>query len=290
MSAKDVHVPRRPAAGPPRHRDCAAAVRRGAERRALGGGLELALACDCASPRTRLAGAPEVSLGIIPGEGGTQRLARLVGVARAKDLVLTARPLAAEALAMGSCWLVPAQQPLDDAVELARGIARERPHLAAAGEARDRRRVPPAREEALERREPAVPGLPRDEGSGRGAPRVRGEAAAGVPASDPAEAEARHRDGRGRNARRRRRRPSRTSGSSGSSRASSAAGRRGTTRRTRSEGLFARERLRLCSIRLVRRGRRARERARSSCPPTASSRDGTRRRPACVRPSRTTRP
>ena len=64
---------------------------------ALGGGLELALACDF---RICLAGAklgqPEVELGLIPGAGGTQRLARLVGPARAKDIVMTGRHLEAE--------------------------------------------------------------------------------------------------------------------------------------------------------------------------------------------------
>ncbi|CAN5761123.1 enoyl-CoA hydratase-related protein [soil metagenome] len=70
---------------------------------ALGGGCELALACDfrVASTKAKL-GQPEVLLGIIPGGGGTQRLARLVGPARAKDLILTGRQVRAdEALAMG---------------------------------------------------------------------------------------------------------------------------------------------------------------------------------------------
>jgi enoyl-CoA hydratase/carnithine racemase len=97
---------------------------------ALGGGLELALACDLRiAADTAQLGLPEVSLGIIPGGGGTQRLARLVGVGRAKDLVLTARRAsAAEALAMGLVTLlVPAQRLLDEAVELARRIARNAP-------------------------------------------------------------------------------------------------------------------------------------------------------------------
>jgi methylglutaconyl-CoA hydratase len=70
---------------------------------ALGGGLELALTCDlrCAVANATL-GLPETGLGIIPGAGGTQRIARLIGEARALDLVLTGRRLdTTEALALG---------------------------------------------------------------------------------------------------------------------------------------------------------------------------------------------
>jgi methylglutaconyl-CoA hydratase len=97
---------------------------------ALGGGLELALACDLrvASDAAQL-GLPEASLGIIPGGGGTQRLARLVGVAHAKDLVLTARRVgAAEALSMGLVTqLAPPQRLLPDALALAERVARNAP-------------------------------------------------------------------------------------------------------------------------------------------------------------------
>ena len=64
---------------------------------ALGGGCELALACDfrIASTKAKL-GLPEILLGIIPGGGGTQRLARLVGPARAKDLIFSGRQVSAD--------------------------------------------------------------------------------------------------------------------------------------------------------------------------------------------------
>ncbi len=97
---------------------------------ALGGGLELALACDLrvAAEGVEL-GLPEVGLGIIPGAGGTQRLPRLLGVGRAKELILTARRVgAAEALAIGLVSaVVPATRLGEEALALAERLARLAP-------------------------------------------------------------------------------------------------------------------------------------------------------------------
>ncbi|RJF73242.1 enoyl-CoA hydratase [Deinococcus cavernae] len=95
---------------------------------ALGGGFELALACDIrvASPRARL-GLPEVTLGVIPGFGGTQRLPRLIGAGRALDLLLTARQISAEeALQMGVVNYL-ADEPLAKAREVAESIVKNGP-------------------------------------------------------------------------------------------------------------------------------------------------------------------
>jgi enoyl-CoA hydratase len=94
---------------------------------AYGGGLELAMACclRVASDNAKM-GLPETSLGILPGYGGTQRLARLVGASRAMELVLTAEKgvTAAEAHRIGLVnRVVPAGQALSGARELARKIA-----------------------------------------------------------------------------------------------------------------------------------------------------------------------
>ncbi|HEX2039097.1 MAG TPA: enoyl-CoA hydratase-related protein [Acidimicrobiales bacterium] len=94
---------------------------------ALGGGCELALACDfrLAADNAKL-GQPEVLLGIIPGAGGTQRLPRLIGPARAKDLVLSGRQVdAEEALRIGLVdRVVPAAEVLDRALAWAAELAR----------------------------------------------------------------------------------------------------------------------------------------------------------------------
>jgi 2-oxoglutaroyl-CoA hydrolase len=85
----------------------------------LGVGLELALACDfrVCSEDAQL-GLPEVGLGMIPGSGGTQRLARLIGLGRAKDVVMRRQRISsADALAWGLCSEVVPGAELDAAVE-----------------------------------------------------------------------------------------------------------------------------------------------------------------------------
>ena len=100
---------------------------------ALGGGCELALLCDMiVASETAEFGQPEITLAIIPGGGGTQRLARTAGKARAMELVLTGRRFSAkEALEMGMVNRVTKKGVwLDEAIELAAVVAR-RPPLAA---------------------------------------------------------------------------------------------------------------------------------------------------------------
>lgn len=89
---------------------------------ALGGGCELALCADLRiAADTAVLGQPEVALGIIPGAGGTQRLPRLIGPSRAKDLVLTGRRVTAEeALTLG---LVDRVVPAADLMARARDLA-----------------------------------------------------------------------------------------------------------------------------------------------------------------------
>jgi enoyl-CoA hydratase len=91
---------------------------------ALGGGCELALACDIryASSRAKL-GQPEINLGIVPGWGGTQRLARLCSIGVAKDLIFTGRLVdAEEALRIGLVSAI-ADPVLDKALETAHELA-----------------------------------------------------------------------------------------------------------------------------------------------------------------------
>jgi len=91
---------------------------------AFGGGLEIALACDfrIAAEGARFA-IPEVGIGIVPGAGGTQRLPRLIGVTRAKELILTGRRISTEdALDMG---LVSKAVPRSSLMEEARTLAQE---------------------------------------------------------------------------------------------------------------------------------------------------------------------
>ncbi|MFI8994725.1 enoyl-CoA hydratase/isomerase family protein [Streptomyces sp. NPDC053542] len=97
---------------------------------ALGGGFELALSCDLiVADATAVVGLPEVSVGVIPGGGGTQLLPRRVGAARAAELVFTARRVeAAEAAELGLVdQLVGAGEDRTQALELAARIARNSP-------------------------------------------------------------------------------------------------------------------------------------------------------------------
>jgi enoyl-CoA hydratase len=97
---------------------------------ALGGGCELAMTCDLIiASETAKFGQPEIKLGVIPGAGGTQRLTKAIGKAKAMELVLTGRFLSAdEAHFYGLVnKVVPAEMYLHEAVQLAKEIAAQSP-------------------------------------------------------------------------------------------------------------------------------------------------------------------
>lgn len=97
---------------------------------ALGGGNETAMMCDLiVASETAQFGQPEINIGIMPGAGGTQRLAQAVGKARAMEIVLSGRPISAyEALAYGLInRVVPVETYLEAAQDLAREIASKPP-------------------------------------------------------------------------------------------------------------------------------------------------------------------
>jgi enoyl-CoA hydratase len=112
--------------------DCRVPVVAAVNGVALGGGLELALACDLvvAAERARV-GLPEITLGIIPGFGGTQRLVRRAGLARTRELIYLGSMIgAADALRLGIVdRVVPGDRLTEEVAGLARALA-ERPPLA----------------------------------------------------------------------------------------------------------------------------------------------------------------
>lgn len=97
---------------------------------AFGGGLEMALACDIRVAASHIkVGLTETTLGIIPGAGGTQRLPRLIGIGKAKELIYTGRRISAEeAYELGIVeYIVPKEQLMEKTIQLAEEIAENAP-------------------------------------------------------------------------------------------------------------------------------------------------------------------
>ena len=148
---------------------------------ALGGGCEIALACDwrVVAEDAKL-GQPEIKLGIIPGAGGTQRLARLVGPARAKDIILSGRMVdAQEALRIGLAdRVVPAAAGVRRGRRAGHPVHQRAGPGRARGEAGHRRRPGDGPDLRPRVGEPALRGPVRHRGPARGHGGVRGEAQA----------------------------------------------------------------------------------------------------------------
>lgn len=121
--------------GPPSYRETFAAIEESAKPvvaslhgTALGGGLELAMACDyrCAVGSARM-GMPEITLGILPGAGGTQRLPRLIGAAPALELLISGAPIAAaRAKELGLIDEIIGEDPIADGLTYAQRLLGER--------------------------------------------------------------------------------------------------------------------------------------------------------------------